>query len=287
MIVLARIRNRQAQERKQLELLKSQDEWKRTVESKLRGLWETNQFGNFVRCGAEKVFVTCRGCKDVETFDYQCNLKWCPRCQWRISERRKAVVGLWAGRITQPKHLVLTQRNFPILTRGKIRDHTRCLAKMRRAKCFKGVRGGCVTVEITNEGNGWHLHSHWLVDCDWFDMEEVSKAWGKLVGQEYAIVKVKDVRNKEYLNEVSKYVVTGSELAKWPAEHLLEFVSAVKGRRFFFPFGSLFHRGPEIRKELMETKGPPRVCDCGCDEFVYESELTAVLNEIKFANRGR
>jgi hypothetical protein len=175
-------------------------------------------------------------------------------------------------KISQPKHLVLTQQNFTILTRRRIRLHSLALAKLRRKKCFQSVKGGCVSVEITNEERGWHMHSHWLLDATWLDMTNVSKAWGKLVGQNFAIVKIKDIRGTSYLQEVSKYVVKGSDLAAWPPEHILEFVRAVKGLRFFSSFGSLLKLAPAIRAELHALKPPPPVCECGCGEFVYEDE---------------
>ena len=75
--------------------------------------------------------------------------------------------------------------------------------------------------------------------------------WGKLVGQdEGAIVKVKDVRGASYVAEVSKYVCKGSDLATWEPEHIVQFLTAIKGRRFFFTFGTLFAFGREVRRTL-------------------------------------
>lgn len=279
--ISARIQARKIRELAQKQLFDENKDFHETVRMKLDGRLESNQFFNFSRCGNEQIFRTCESCRAVEKFDYRCSLKWCPRCQWWLAERRKKVLQVWAVRIAQPKHLVLTQRNFPILTRSKIREHQRNLARIRKARCFEKVKGGCVSVEITNEDNGWHLHSHWLLDVRWLNMEQVSQAWGALVGQEFAIVKVKDVRETDYLKEVSKYVCEGSEIASWPAEHILEFVTAIRGRRFFFSFGTLFKAGASIRAELAAQKPEVQPCECGCSEFIYESEIDAVLNEVR------
>lgn len=104
-------------------------------------------------------------------------------------------------------------------------------------------------------------------------MEEVSRVWGRQVGQTFGIVKIKDVRNKDYLKEVCKYVVDGSELAKWPREHILEFAVAVRKRRFFFSFGTLRELAPTIRAEIAAEKEPPPVCDCGCSNFIFQDSL--------------
>lgn len=280
-MILGRLKARRALDALQRPLWRENEDFHETIRAKLVGRWEDKQFWNFSRCGQEDFFRTCRECRTVQKFKCQCNLKWCPRCQWRLTEKRKKILGLWAQRIRQPKHLVLTQKNFPVLTRGRIREHTQALAKMRRSHAMKTVKGGCVSVEITNEERGWHLHSHWLLDVRWLDMEQVSKTWAKLVGQDFAVCKVMDVRQSDYLREVTKYVCDGSEMAKWSGEHLNEFVRAIKGRRFFFPFGSLFHQSKEIRRELRAEAREPEPCECGCTEFIWEDEVAAVVNQLR------
>jgi hypothetical protein len=146
---------------------------------------------------------------------------------------------------------------------------------------MKQVKGGCISVEITNEGNGWHLHSHWLVDARWIDAGELAIAWGKQVGQEFGIVKVMDAREKSYAQEVAKYVVKGAEMAKWQPEHMLEFVLAVKGCRFFFTFGTLSKERARIKATLEAQKPPMAPCACGCEKWVFETEERALLNQLR------
>jgi Replication protein len=287
-LIRARLRARLESEKKQIPLLDNNDDFAETIRVKLKGLCETQQFYNFSRCGHEQIYRTCQNCGKWETFDYRCNLKWCPRCQNRLAHIRRNLIQLWAKRIKQPKHLILTHKNFPILTHKKIREHTAKLAKLRRSKCFKEVKGGCVSTEITNEERGWHLHAHLLLDVRWLEMPEVSKTWGKLVGQNFAIVKVKDVRQADYLHEICKYVVEGSELAKWHPEHLNEFVQAVRGLRFFNSFGSLRDLAPQIRRELFAQKPDSPVCKCGCGEFIFQTEeQIAVADARRLAGNKR
>jgi hypothetical protein len=115
------------------------------------------------------------------------------------------------------------------------------------------------------------------LDADWLDMPSLSQAWAGLVGQKFAICKVKDVRERDYRQEVCKYVVEGSELAKWPAEHVHEFVRAIKGRRFFFPFGTLFKMQPEIRKALRAHEKVTLPCECGCEDFQFHDEVSEIM----------
>jgi hypothetical protein len=164
-------------------------------------------------------------------------------------------------------------KNFKILTRSKLQKFGLALARLRGSVVCESVRGGCTSIEITNEGNGWHVHAHSLVDVRWLDMEKLSKKWGRLVGQNFAIVKIKDVRQQDYLKEICKYVVDGSELAKWPAEQIMEFVSAIRGKNMFFSFGNLRKLAPAIRAEIKANKQPHPVCECGCGKFIFTDQL--------------
>jgi Replication protein len=289
-VIRERAKERAEREKKQRKLWADQGDWHETIRGKLDGLFEDNQFLNFSRCGQEDFTCTCANCGTVKQLKYQCSLKWCPRCQWRRLEQRQRLLGLWVRLIKQPKHLVLTQRNFPVMTPRVIRSHRIALAKIRRTRCFEKVRGGCVSVEVTNEGQGWHLHSHWLLDVRWLDMPSVSRTWGKLVNQEFAIVKVMDCREQSYLTEVTKYVCSGAEMAAWPAEKIHEFVRAIKGKRFFFPFGSLFKEQADIRRALNAEEKEPMMCECGCGKFHFknavDSEVAAILRDCARARSG-
>ena len=287
-LIKSRSEAKRKRDRKQQRLISDADVFRETILGKLRGICDTHQIRNCERCGREDIYRTCKSCGDVRTFKYRCSIKWCPLCNWRIVAERQAILKKWLTRIEQPKHLVTTQRNFSVLTRQAIREHTVRLAKLRRAKVFSGVRGGCVTVEITNERAGWHLHAHWLVDARWVDAGELSRAWGKLVGQDFAIVKVMDARAKiNYQLELAKYVVSGSEIARWQGEEIHQFIRAVKGRRFFFTFGSLFAEAANIRREINQEKNHDTACDCGCNQFRFEDEPTAILREIRQQQRSR
>jgi len=261
-----------AREKKQFLLEPAHRTHKHMVAEKLRSLGVSREFTNFERCGNEQIYATCKNCRTTKKFLFACNRKWCPNCNWKITRARSEMVGLWAQQIKQPKHLVLTMRNFQKLTPDKIRDFQKALLKLRRQDIFSQVAGGCCSIEITNAGEGWHLHAHLLLDVKWLDMKAVSIQWGALIAQEFGIVKIKDVRDQSYLHEVTKYVAKGSELAAWSAQDLYAFIRSIKGRRLFFQFGSLLKLGPQIKRELNLRKKAPAQCECGCAEFVYESE---------------
>jgi hypothetical protein len=269
----------------QLDLLLPEQIWLQSLLAKVEGLIPWQVFEHLDKCGKDEVFATCRGCGAWETFYYRCSLKFCPLCNWRITLERRKMLNLWSLQIAQPKHIVITMRNFAVLTRGKIRKFGRAFAKLRRNRIWKLVKGGCVSTEITNEGKGWHLHAHILADVRWLDAGALAIEWGKLIGQEFGIVKVKDVRGTEYLQEVSKYVCKPAEMVSWAPEEIAQFIRAIRGVRMFAAFGSLFKLQRAIRRQLEALKPEPKPCACGCTERIFETEASAIVGQIRKEER--
>jgi replication protein len=278
----------------QLLFQRDDDDFHHSIVEKLRGRYDEKQFVNFAKCGATEIYAKCKGCGQTSEKPYRCNLKWCPKCQWRLSEARRQFLSVYASTMNQPKHMVLTRKNTAMLTRKNFRQNQAAMAALRGEKCMKKMRGGCASVEVTwNEKNslingvevagGFHLHSHWLVDADWIKIQDVKKSWAKLIGQEFAIAEIYDARDEEYLKELCKYVVEASELAKWPPEIIHQFVRAVRGVRCFFTFGNLRQRASAIREELEFSKTLRPRCGCGCDDVKYRRHESERSKEEKWS----
>jgi hypothetical protein len=273
----------------QLDLLEKESIWHESIRAKLDGWKEDSEFDSFSKCGHESIFRVCRECGKTTELSYRCNKKWCPRCNWRISRRRAELIRAWAGTIRQPKHVVLTCQNSETITGRRIRRFQLALVKLRRQKFLAGLRGGCCSIEITNGDRGWHLHAHLLLDIRWVDAGKLARCWGKLVGQDYAIVKVLDARKHNYLAEVTKYCVKGNQLASWSADDILQFVTAIKRKRFFFVFGSLKQMREAIEDTLDFQKREKTCCECGSMEWRYrlgsEVEAEEILCETEHSRR--
>ena len=279
-------------------LWRDDDDFHRTIQSKLTGLLDTPQFLNFSRCGREEIFRKCRDCRTLEKIQWRCNLKWCPRCQWRLAQMRKDFIFEYARNLEQPKHLVLTSKNFEVMTRKKLRENLVAMAELRRRVSFAQVKGGCASVEVTwaergafNNGievaGGFHLHSHWLIEARWIDLKAVEADWAELIGQKMAVIRVYDARDQDYLQELCKYVVEGSELAKWPAEIILQFVTAARGVRFFFTFGNLRKMAAMLRDRIETKTSRDNLCTCGCDQFKYRLHESPETEEDRFKFKKR
>jgi hypothetical protein len=278
-------KHRQSPGHKQVELLNDAQTFKLSIEAKLNGLARGPQWLNFQKCGEEEIYRTCKGCHSVEKFYYNCNLKWCPRCNWRITKARIEKIKAWMFFTKQCKHVVLTQRNSQFITRKRIRAFQAALVRLRRTKLMKGLKGGVASIEITNEQKGWHLHAHLLLDIRWIDKQALSEEWGRQVGQDFAIVDISDARDGDYAKQVSKYVCMGSEMAKWPAHQIWEFICAIKGIRFFTAFGSINKHRDEIKAMLDAARPAPTACACGCHLFKFETDEQSIINEIRRSAR--
>lgn len=223
-------------------------------------------------CRTQMYRKLCTGCRSVSTYYNRCENFYCPCCQPRLSRDKRQSVEFWVEHFTQPKHVVLTARNSDTLTHERVAAFKAAFLKLRRTKFASNWEGGIWSLEVTNEGRGWHLHLHALVEARWIDQVELSKRWGKLVGQDYAIVKVMDVREKSYLRECTKYVVDGNQLAGWSAEDVVNYVTAFLGHRSFGVFGELYKQRALWTKALAEIQSDVEPCACGCTSFRFFDE---------------
>lgn len=278
-------KRRTAALKRQTEGFESSEIFKKSVEAKLAAMrprieerlesdktrpawWE-----NFQRCGEQTMHAVCIMCGRVHDYPYACSLKWCPRCNWRIADRRRRELEATTASMTQTKHVVLTQKNFDSGLLEKALESRKNLKKLCRQKIMGKVRGGCASLEFTNEERGWHMHWHLLVDSPFVDAGALSKKWGELVGQEYAIVKVLKVTRGSYLQEVCKYAVKGSELAKWSGDKIFEFATMSRKIRMFTVWGNFVAARKEAKKFLRETRPPAEPCSCGCGSKIVHHDL--------------
>lgn len=229
-------------------------------------------------CHTEQVFKMCDGCKRTSTFWNRCEQKFCPICSSRLARERRESVEWWCKQITQPKHVVLTARNTDTITKAHVLAFKEAFARLRRRKLARNWIGGFYSLEVTNEGRGWHLHLHALINARFIDSRALAQLWAELIGQTFAIVKVIDAREKSYLQEVTKYAVKGTELATWSGTDIAALFDAFDGVRTFGVFGSLYSKRTEFADYLKQLHGDAPACECGCTQFSVLTE-----NEYNFA----
>jgi hypothetical protein len=246
--------------------------YKNSVAAKLREAGRFLEAGKLEHCHTEYTFAVCSGCGQVNKFPNRCDLFYCAECQPRLSHDRKKAVEWWTREVNQPKHVVLTVKNVAHLDKQHVQEFRSWLTRLRRSAFASNWLGGFYTLEVTNEGQGWHLHAHLLVDAKWIDAIQLSAKWSQITKGFGRIVKVKDARGKDYLAEVTKYVVKGVQLAAWSGADLVTFINAFDGVRTFGVFGSLYGKRTKFAEWWKSIRGSTPKCDCGCCTATYFSE---------------
>jgi hypothetical protein len=256
----------------QRELWEAQSHHKQSTVSKLLAIGRNDLAQPLSDCHTIYTIATCKGCQTIHKFPNRCDRFYCAECQPRLSTERKRAVEWWTREVEQPKHVVLTLVNLPSLTKAHVQQARGFLTRLRRSKFARNWRGGFYSIEVTNEGRGWHLHFHLLVDARWIDAIQLSAQWDKATNHFGRIVKVKDARGKDYLREVTKYAVKGVQLAAWDGATAATFIDAFTGVRTFGVFGSLYGKRTEFAEWFKAQLQNFAQCKCGCSDFRFESE---------------
>lgn len=227
-------------------------------------------------CHGTRTTAICDGCRKRVSFFNRCDIFYCPQCSPRLAKMRLDNLMHYVERMRQPKHIVLTFKNVARLTRDYIRECQAALTRFRRRKFFSGARSGFWAMEITNKGNGWHLHFHLVVDSPFLFVRDLSAEWEKATKSSGYIVYIEDASRgslKANLPRyVTKYTGKGFKLHEWDAVMLAEFVTAIQGCRTFGVFGEMLGYRKSWRDFLKAVRQTRRMCECGCSSKKYFSD---------------
>ena len=238
-------------------------------------------------CGTE-LRLTCTTCSATKKVEIACKRRWCPACAFLVMRDRLSRYNVATEMMQWPLFVTLTVENTtdPECIR-KIRGHW---SKMRRRKLIAHrVAGGISTIEITNEGRGWHPHLHILCDCEWLALHvpppnrrdsndvkrqkfdharlELSALWAQVVGQEKAIVLAKRVAGKDALAYSLKYAVKGSDLIDCKDE-IAPLIRVLSKSRMISAFGNMHGKGLDDP----EDERPACICPACMNETTFIPE---------------
>ena len=252
--------------------------WKRNYFHKLSVAAHLRQAGleeealKLEYCHTVFTVCSCNKCSQVRKFPNRCDLFYCPECANHLQAEADKQVSWWAVRVKQPKHVVLTIRNIRDLTPQHVDEFRAMFGKLRRRKFARNWRGGFYRIQITNDGKGWHVHLHALVDAKWIDGQQLKQEWLSATKGFGYIVHVKDARPADYLKVVTRYIVSGNQIAAWSAATTKTFVRAFQNKRTFGVFGSLYGARTEFSEWLATLKLAKPRCDCGSHDVTYWNE---------------
>jgi hypothetical protein len=276
--------DRKLARRAQLKLIRDEEIMRDQIVRSLTSAGLTELADTLDGCHRAEMHRQCRDCARQESWWNHCDNRCCPICAPRLSAHRKSQLEFWTARITTPLHIVLTSRNTSEITSAEIDRLQTALQRLRRRSVCKSWKSGCWSMETTNEGRGWHVHFHVLVESSWTDVRELARQWSELIGQTFAQVKLQQVRGQDYLREVCKYSVKGSDLMRWGAADLAAYLVALDGHRTFGVFGKLYGQRKEWKNFTESLREESNRCpDCGGNHWKFwdaqEWEAEEILRE--------
>lgn len=246
---------------------------KNSVAAKLRSISRDDLARTLEDCHTHYTVAKCKRCGKVEKFPNRCEHKICPECQPRLASDREKIVAWWLKGVAQPKLMTLTVKNVPDLSAGHVEEFQKWWRNLRNRKFASNWIGGFYSLEVTKEGNDWHLHLHAIIDARWIDQNQLSIEWRSVTNGQGYIVDVRDARAHAYQQKVKKYVVKGQQLATWRPEEIAILVDAFENKRCFGVFGSLYGMRSEFAEWWKQIRKSKPVCECGsCEHYLFSEQ---------------
>jgi hypothetical protein len=216
------------------------------------------------RCNQE-VMVKCACCAADRIAHHQCRKKWCPLCERSIAAKRSAELTKKVRHFQWPLFATFTMANEFDLKNEPVKRLKKAFRKLRHRRIWKDrVKGGCVCVEVTNRGNGWHVHLHAVIDCRWLSFRtpappprspaslireygmnskhELEREWAKCLKAPLGICDVSRANRGTIAKEVVKYAVKGSDLIECK-EPIGDIIRALQASRLMGTFGHCHGKG--------------------------------------------
>lgn len=211
--------------------------------------------------------IYCGHCGAWHNVLVPCGDRTCPICRREemLKARRKYLPHL--KKIHRPKLLTLTFPNQHFISKSFFKEFRKYWSRLIRRKQFKSkIRGGLFTFEVTNKGNGWHVHAHILIDCDYIPQKSLVAAWKELTGKAF-IVDIRVAKNPEIaLRYILKYISKSPEIG----DNKQEYNNAVRGVRMVQGFGSMYN--------IKTVKVPMPCKKCGQVAWLTEFEHDLILS---------
>ena len=138
----------------------------------------------------EYMTLFCVACGYQHRIMLNCGDRTCEVCRrkWFGTHYNKIIgyVEKWKRPIT----VCLTLKNIPDteFNKGSVKQLRGYFNKLRHRKDFKtSIKGGFYMIQVTNDGNGWHLHMHIIYDGLYIPKEALVNAWREITGGSYIV----------------------------------------------------------------------------------------------------
>lgn len=221
-------------------------------------------------CAAEVAFRVDDENRKVTPCPSLCHDRGCQLCGKIKSAQAAARLVAYVEQAKHPKFISLTYRSVDLPLDRQYDLLHKYATKLLRSKLWRdSITGGYWFIQLTrNPKTGlWHLHLHLLVDGKYLYWKALRRLWEKITHGSYE-VDIRAVDDREHIiNEITHYVTTPADIAKWPPEKILEWFTATKHKRLMNPIGDQLgkHAEEEDEEEPKKTDRP----DVGLSRLVH------------------
>jgi len=219
------------------------------------------------QCHEEAYRATCNSCSTTRVFWNRCERRFCPICAQRLARERKQQLVFWLARLKHAKFLTLTLKNVASIDADYMAMVKDRFKKLRRSKLFNRVSSGFWSMEVTNQGNGFHVHLHVLFEGPFLEQRDIEAKWSKLIGQDKSIVHIKAAKGNDVLDELVKYTAKPTEMVNWPERDLIAYLNVITDLKMFGVFGKLHGLRSEWKELIEVIRAESSMCDCGCNDW--------------------
>ncbi len=146
----------------------------------------------------------CVHCGEPARFSTSCGERTCPDCRkkWfgRHFNNLKPIVSRW----DRVYFLSLTLKNIPDggLCKSDLNRLRKSFAALRK-RVNGAISAGWYILQMTNEGNGWHLHLHAIYRGSYIPTQKISRLWHEITGDSFIV----DIRIAERWEGALRYVL--------------------------------------------------------------------------------
>lgn len=128
----------------------------------------------------------------IEVVPKSCFVRICPHNERRRARRNYRIAQALLPEFKNPQFVTFTIPNVKSLEEGEVLSRlNRDFRKFRQLKSYQDrCRGGLFSVEIPEEGKGWNVHIHALLDFAFWSDFDLAFQWAKVTGARYGRGKV-------------------------------------------------------------------------------------------------
>lgn len=244
-------------------------EWKRAVSDKFKKANMWSVANKLDACCENEDLVCCRDCGSHWWVLHHCDQRVCPVCAARVAIRRSKNMEALAATAKAPKMLTLTMPRWREDARKGIRKLREAINELRKTNVLATAKAGAYTIELVKKPDGWHIHAHCIVDCDYIPIKKLIGAWSKCIQHRGAHVRVQGASAKAVQHYICKYA-TKSGSDGLPLDDIVEWWQAIKGSRLWATWGAWYGKhAAEVVAQAMAMREQAECPYCGARGSIF------------------